>query len=325
MKLPRRQLLHLAAGIAALPAVSRLARVQAYPSPPVRILVGFGAGGGADFGARLIGQWLSERLGQQFIVENRPGAASNLAAEAVVRAPPDGYTLLLVTSVNASNAALYEKLNFDLIRDIAPIAGIYRGIGIVVANPSFPPKTVIELIEYAKANQGKINMASGGSGSPPHLYGELFKAMTGVNMVHVPYRGGAAQALTDLIGGQVQVMFSDSTAIELVRAGKVRAIAVTSATRSDALPGIPTVDEFVRGYEAGAWIGVGVPRNTPDYVVEKLNREINAGLADPKMKSRLADRGYTVLPGSSSDLGKHIAEETEKWGKVIRAANIKPE
>jgi len=325
MKLPRRPFLHLTAGAAALLAAARIARAQAYPSRPVRILVGFGAGGGADFGARLIGQWLSERLGQQFIVENRPGAASNLAAEAVVRAPPDGYTLLLVTSVNASNAALYEKLNFDLTRDIVPVAGIYRGIGIVVAHPSFPAKTVTEFIAHAKANPGKINMASGGSGSPPHLYGELFKAMTGVNMVHVPYRGGAAQALNDLIGGQVQVMFSDSTAIELVRAGKVRAIAVTSATRSDALPGIPTVGEFVPGYEAGAWIGVGVPRNTPDYVVEKLNREINAGLADPKMKSRLADRGYTVLPGPPSDFGKLIAEETEKWGKVIRAANIKPE
>src|SRR5262245_10784705 len=325
MQFLRRQFMHLAAGAAVLPAVSMIARAQSYPTRPVRIIVGFAAGGGADFGARLIGHWLSERLGQQFIVENRPGGASNLAAEAVVRALPDGYSLFLVTSANASNAALYEKLNFDFTRDIVPVAGIYSGIGIVVTNPSFPAKTITEFIAYAKANPGKINMASGGNGSPPHLYGELFKAMTRVNMVHVPYRGGAAQALTDLIGGQVQVMFSDSTAIELVRAGKVRAIAVTSATRSDALPGIPTVGEFVPGYEAGAWIGVGVPRNTPDYVVEMLNREINAGLADPKMKSRLADRGYTVLPGSSSDLGKHIAEETEKWGKVIRAANIKPE
>ena len=325
MKLPRRTFLHLAAGAAALPALPRIAKAQAYPSRPVRILVGFGAGGGADFGARLIGQWLSERLGQQFIVENRPGAASNLAAEAVVRAPPDGYTLLLVTSVNASNAALYEKLNFDLTRDIVPVAGIYRGIGIVVAHPSFPAKTVTEFIAHAKANPGKINMASGGSGSPPHLYGELFKSMTGVNMVHVPYRGGAAQALTDLIGGQVQVMFSDSTAIEHIRAGKLHAIAVTSATRSDALPNIPTVGEFVPGYEAGAWIGIGAPRNTPASIVEKLNTEINAGLTDPKMKARFADRGYTMLSGPPSEFGKLIADETEKWGKVIRAANIKPE
>jgi tripartite-type tricarboxylate transporter receptor subunit TctC len=257
MKLLRRQFLHLAANAAALPALSRIARAQTWPSRPVRIIVGFGAGGGADFGARLIGQWLSEHLGHQFVVENRPGAASNLAAEAVVRAPPDGYTLYLVTSVNASNAALYEKLNFDLIRDIAPVASIYSGIGIVVANPSLPAKTLPEFIAYAKANPGKINMASSGNGSPQHLYGELFKAMTGVNMVHVPYRGGAAQALTDLIGGQVQVMFSDSAAIEHVRAGKLRAVAVTSARRSEALPDIPTVGEFVSGYEAGAWIGVG--------------------------------------------------------------------
>jgi len=325
MQFLRREFLHLAKGAAALPVLSTIAGAQAYPTRPVRFIVGFPAGGGADFGARLIGQWLSERLGQQFVVENRPGAASNLAAEAVVRALPDGYSLFLVTSANASNAALYEKLNFDLTRDIVPVAGIYSGIGVVVTNLSFPAKTIAEFIAYAKANPGKINMASGGNGSPPHLYGELFKAMTRINMVHVPYRGGAAQALTDLIGGQVQVMFSDSTAIELVRAGKVRAIAVTSATRSDALPGIPTLGEFVPGYEAGAWIGVGVPRNTPDTVVEKLNKEINAGLADPKMKSQLADRGYTVLPGSPSDFGKHIAQETEKWGKVIKFANIKPD
>jgi len=326
MKLPRRQFLHLVASAAALPVVSRIARAQAaYPTRPVRLIVGFGAGGGADFGARLIGQWLSERLAQQFIVENRPGASSNLAADAVVRAPPDGYTLVLVTSVNASNAALYEKLNFDLTRDIVPVAGIYRGIGIVVTNPSFPAKTVTEFIAYAKANPGKINMGSGGNGSPPHLYGELFKAMTGVNMVHVPYRGGAVQALTDLIGGQVQVMFSDSAAIELIRAGKLRAIAVTSAARSDALPDVPTVGEFVSGYEAGAWIGVGAPKNTPPNVIEKLNKEINVGLTDPKIKERLADRGYTMLPGSPSDFGNLLADETEKWAKVIRAANIKPE
>jgi tripartite-type tricarboxylate transporter receptor subunit TctC len=325
MKLPRRQFLHLAAGAAALPFAPHVARAQAYPARPVRIIVGFGAGGGADFGARLMGQWLSKRLGQQFVVENRPGAASNLAAEAVVRAPPDGYTLFLVTSVNASNAALYEKLTFDLTHDFVPVAGIYRGIGIVVMNPSFSAKTVPEFIAHAKANPGKINMASGGNGSPPHLYGELFKAMTGVDMVHVPYRGGAAQALTDLIGGQVQVMFSDSTAIELIRTGKLRAIAVTSATRSDALPDIPTVREFVSGYEAGAWIGVGAPRNTPPDVIEKLNKEINVGLSDPKVRERLADRGYTMLPGSPSDFGKLIADETEKWGQVIRAANIKPD
>jgi tripartite-type tricarboxylate transporter receptor subunit TctC len=324
MKLPRRRFLHLAAGAAALPVVSRIARAQTYPSRPVRLIVGFPAGGGADFGARLIGHWLSERLGQQFIIENRPGAGSNIATEAVVHVPPDGYTLLLVTISNAINRTLYEKLNFDLIRDIMPVAGIYRGIGVMVVNPSFPAKTVIEFVAYAKANPGKINMASGGNGSPQHLYGELFKAMTGVNMVHVPYRG-SAPALTDLLAGQVQVMFSDSTAIEHIRAGKLRPFAVTTATRSEALPDIPTVGEFVPGYEAGAWIGVGAPRNTPADVVERLNKDINAGLADPKMKARLADLGYTVLSGSPADFGKLIADETEKWGKVIRAANIKPD
>jgi tripartite-type tricarboxylate transporter receptor subunit TctC len=325
MKLPRRKFLHLAAGAAALPLAPRVVRAQAYPTRPVRIIVGFGAGGGADFGARLIGQWLSQRLGQQFIIENRPGAASNLAAEAVVRAPPDGYTLLLVTSANASNAALYEKLSFDLIRDIVPIAGIYRGIGVLVAHSSFPAKTVPEFIAYAKANPGKINMASGGIGGPPHLYGELFKAMTGVNLIHVPYRGGVAPALTDLIGGQVDVLFSDSSAIGHVRAGKLRAIAVTTAIRSDALPDIPTVGEFVPGYEASAWIGLGVPRSTPADVIETLNKEINAGLGDPKLKAALIDRGYAILSGLPGDFGKLIADETEKWGKVIRAANIKPE
>jgi tripartite-type tricarboxylate transporter receptor subunit TctC len=325
MKLPhRRQFLHLTTGAAALTAMPRVASAQAYPTRPVRLIVGFPAGGGADFGARLAGQWLSERLGQQFIVENRPGAGTNIATELVVRSPADGYTLLLVTISNAINRTLYEKLNFDLIRDIVPVAGIYRGIGIMVVNPSFPAKNVTEFIAYAKVNPGKISMASGGNGSPQHLSGELFKAMTGVNMVHVSYRGNAP-ALTDLLGGQVQVLFSDTTAVESIRAGRLRALAVTSPTRSGALPDVPTVGEFVPGYEAGAWIGVGAPVNTPPNVVETLNKDINAGLADPKMKARLADLGYTGLSGSPADFGKLIADETEKWGKVIRTANIKPE
>jgi tripartite-type tricarboxylate transporter receptor subunit TctC len=324
VKLTRRYFFRVVAAGAALPALTRIARAQAYPARPVRILVGYPPGGGADFGARLIAQWLSEQLGQQFIVENHPGAGSNLAAEGVVRAPPDGYTLLLVTISNAINTTLYEKLSFDLIRDLVPVAGVYRGIGIMVANLSFPAKTVPDFIAYAKANPGKINMASGGYGSPQHLYGELFKAMTGVNMLHVPYRGGAP-ALTALLGGQVQVMFSDATALEHIRAGKLHPFAVTSAMRSDALPNIPTVGEFVPGYEAGSWIGVGAPRNTPSDVVEKLNREINAGLADPMMKARVSGLGYTIARGSPNDFHKLIADEMDKWGKVIRAANIKAE
>ena len=326
MKLPhRRQFLHLAAGAAALPAVSRFARAQAYPSRPVRIIVGFAPGGATDIMARLMGQWLSERLGQQFIVENRPGAASNVAAEAVVNALPDGYTLLVATSVNAINATLYERLNFNLIGDIAPVASLHREPFVVAVNPSVPVKTIPEFITHAKANAGKINMASAGIGSGNHTAGELFKMMTGVNLVHVPYRGGGP-ALIDLLGGQVQVMFATmSSSIEYVRGGKLRALAVTTATRSPVLPDIPTVAEFVPGYESSFWTGVGTPKNTPAEIVEKLNKEINAGLADPKVKARLADLGGTVLAGSPADFGKLIAEETEKWGKVIRSANIKAE
>jgi tripartite-type tricarboxylate transporter receptor subunit TctC len=323
MKLPRRQFLHLAAGAAALPAVSRVARAQAYPTRPVRLIVGFAPGGGVDITARLIGQWLSERLGQQFLIENRPGAGTNIATEVVVRAPADGYTLLLAASPAAINATLYDKLNFNFIRDIAPVAGIMRVPNVMVVNPSVPAKTIPEFIAYAKANPGKINMASGGVGGPSHVSGELFNMMAGVNMIHVPYRG-VAPALTDLLGGQVQVTFATMpSSIEYIRAGKVRALAVTTATRSEALPDIPTVTDFVPGYEASAWYGIGAPRNTPVEVIDKLNREINAGLADPRMKSRLADLGGTVLAGSPADFGKLIADETEKWGNVIRALNIK--
>src|SRR5262252_2479137 len=286
MKLPHRNFLHLAAGAAALPAVSRIASAQAYPTRPVRIIVGFAPSGATDIMARLVGQWLSERLGQQFIVENRPGAASNIATEAVVNAPPDGYTLLVATSVNAINATLYDKLNFNLIRDIAPVASIHREPFVMEVNPSVPVKTVPEFITHAKANAGKINMALAGIGSGNHTAGELFKMMTGVNLVHVPYRGGGP-ALIDLLGGQVQVMFATmSSSIEYVRGGKLRALAVTTATRSPVLPDIPTVTEFVPGYESSFWSGVGAPKNTPPEIVDKLNREINAALADPKFKAR---------------------------------------
>ena len=315
--------MHLAAGIAALPAVSRIARAQAYPTRPVRIIVGFAAGGPTDIIARLIGQWLSEMLGQQFVIENRPGAATNIATEAVVRAPPDGYTLLLVNGANATNAALYEKLNFNFIRDIAPVAGIIRAPNVIAVNPSVPAKTIPEFIAYAKANPGKLNMASPGNATTPHVAGELFKMMAGVNLVHVPYRG-AAPALTDLLGGQVQVMFGTMpSSIDYIRDGKLRALAVTGATRSEELPDIPTVGEFVPGYEASTWYGIGAPKATPAEIVEKLNKEINAGLADRKLNARLAGLGGDVLALSSADFGKFIAEETEKWSKVIRAANIK--
>jgi tripartite-type tricarboxylate transporter receptor subunit TctC len=325
MKLPRRQFLHLAAGAAALPIISRVACAQAYPTRPVRIVVGFAPGGPGDILARLIGQWLSERLGQPFIIENRPGAATNIAVEAVIRAAPDGYTLLWVTSTNAISATLYEKLNFNFIRDIAPVASIIRATSVLAVNPSVPANTVPELIAYAKANPRKLNMASPGIGTTPHLTGELFKMMTGVDMVHVPYRGGGP-ALSDLIAGQVQVMFTVPVAsIEYIRTGRLRALAVTTATRSDALPDIPTVGEFVPGYEASTWFGIGAPKATPAEIVKKLNKEINAGLADPKIKARLADLGGDVLALSPADFGKLIAAETEKWGKVIRAANIKPE
>jgi tripartite-type tricarboxylate transporter receptor subunit TctC len=325
MKLRRRNFLHLAAGAAALPASMRIARAQAYPTRPVRIVVGFAAGGGLDVVARLMGQWLSERLGQQFIIENRPGAAGNIGAEAVVRAAPDGYTLLLVNPTNAINATLYEKLNFNLIRDIAPVASLIRVPSIVLVHPSVPAKTVPEFIAYAKANPGEINMATNGNGSASHLPGELFKMMTGVDLVHVPYRG-TGPALIDLLGGQVQVMFVAMTAtIEYIIAGKLRALAVTTATRSEVFPDIPTVSEFVPGYEFSNWQGVGAPKNTPADIIEKLNKEINAGLVDPKMKARLADLGAAPFPGSPADFGTLIAAETQKLGKVIRAANIKPE
>jgi tripartite-type tricarboxylate transporter receptor subunit TctC len=325
MKLPRRRFLHLAAGAAALPALSRVARAQTYPTRPVRIIVGYAAGGGVDIVARLISQWLSERLGQPFVIENRPGAASNIGTEAVVRAPPDGYTLLLAVSPNAINATLYNKLSFNFIHDIAPVAGIMRVPQIIEVNPAVPAKTVPEFIAYAKSSPGPINFASGGTGTAPHVAGEMFKMMTGVNMVHVPYRG-AAPALTDLISGQVQVMFETvSASIEYIRAGKLRPLAVTTATRSDALPNIPTVGEFIPGYEADVWYGVGVPKSTRTEIVGKLNGEINAALADDRIKQRLADLGGTPIPGSPADFGKLIAEETEKWGKVIRAANIKAE
>jgi len=324
MKLPhRRQFLHLAAGAAALPAVSRFAWAQTYPTKPVRILVGFAPGGGVDIMARLIGQWLSERLGQPFVIENRPVAGTNITTQVVVSAPPDGYTLLLVNAANAINATFYGNLNFNFLRDIAPVAGIMRVPSVMVVNPSVPAKTIPEFIAYAKANPGKINMASGGIGGPSHVSGELFNMMAGVSMVHVPYRG-AGPALVDLLGGQVQVLFNSPPAsIEYIKAGALRALAVTTATRAEALPDIPTVGEFVPGYEASQWYGVGVPKDTPTEIVDKLNKEINAGLADAKMNVRLADLGGTVLAGSPADFAKLIADETEKWGNVIRALNIK--
>jgi tripartite-type tricarboxylate transporter receptor subunit TctC len=324
MKLPRRQVLRLAAGAALLPAVSRIATAQAYPSRPVRIIVGAPAGGGIDVTARVVGQWLSERLGQQFIIENRPGAGGNLAAEAVVRAPLDGSTLFMVTPANAINATLYERLSFDFLREISPVSALMGAPLVMVVNPSVGAKTVPEFIAYAKANPGKVNMGLGGTGGVDHMAGELFKMVTGVNMILVPYRG-LAPALTDLLGGQVQVVFSSiPAAIEYVRAGTLQALAVTSAARAEALPDLPTVGEFVPGLEASQWYGIVVPKNTPVAIIATLNKEINAGLADPKMKVRLAELGGMVLGGSPSDLAKLIADETEKWGKVIRAANIKP-
>jgi tripartite-type tricarboxylate transporter receptor subunit TctC len=325
VKLPRRQFLQLAAGAAALPLAPLVARAQAYPTKPVRIIVGFVPGGPSDILARLMGQWLSEGLGQPFVVENRPGAAANIATEAVVRAPADGYTLLLVPDTAATNATLYDKLNFNFIRDIAPVAGIVRQPLVMLVNPSVPAKTVPEFIAYAKANPGKINMASPGVGTGPHMAGELFKMLTGVNMVHVPYRGGAP-VLTELLAGQVQVAFIGPVAsIGYIRAEKLRPLAVATATRSAALPDLPTIGDFVAGYEASSWFGIGAPVNTPREIVTKLNREINAALADPKLNAQLTDLAAVVLPGSPADFGKHIADETEKWAKVIRAANIKSE
>jgi tripartite-type tricarboxylate transporter receptor subunit TctC len=325
MATPRRTFLQLTAVAAALPSFARLARAQAYPTRPVHIVAAFGAGGGVDITARLIGQWLSDRLGQQFVVENRPGAGGNLGTEVVVNAPPDGYTLLLATLPNAVNATLYEKLNFDFIRDIAPVAGVIRVPQVILVHPSVPAKTVPELIAYAKVNPGKINMASAGSGSAPHLAGELFNAMVGIRMVHVAYRG-QGQAMTDLIGGQVQVMFATTPGIaDFIKSGKLRALAVTTAARAQMLPELPTVADFVPGYEASQWYGVGAPRSTPAAIIDKLNTEINAALADAKMKARLADIGGEALPGSAADFGKLIADETEKWAKVVKFAGIKAE
>jgi tripartite-type tricarboxylate transporter receptor subunit TctC len=322
MKLPhRRQFLHLAAGAAALPAVSRVAWAQTYPARPVRIVVGFVAGSATDILARLLGQWLSERLGQQFVIENRTGAATNIATEAVVRAPPDGYTLLLVTPANAISATLYDNLNFNFIRDITPVASFVRVPFVMVVNPSFPAKTVPEFITYAKANPGKINMASGGIGTANHVAGELFKMLAGVNMVHAPYRGDPQVVLS----GYVDVYFSPMPAsIEYIKAGKLRALAVTTAERSEALPDVPTVAEFVPGYEASSWYGIGAPAGTPAEIVDKLNKEINAGLADPRIKARLDEMGGTALIGPPAAFGKLIADETEKWAKVIKVAGIKP-
>lgn len=323
MKLPRRQFLHLAAGAAMLSAVSRLAWAQTYPTRPVRLFVGFPAGSSADIVARIMGQWLADHLGQPFVTENRAGAASNIATEAVVRMASDGYSLLWATPANAISETFYDNLNFNFIRDIAPIAGVMSTPLVMVVNPSFPTKTVPEFIAYAKANPGKINMASGGNGGTPHVTGELFKMMTGVNMVHVPYRGDAP-ALIDLLGGQVQTMFGIlPLLVEYIRVGKLRALAVTTSTRSAALPEIPTMGEFVPGYEARLWHGVGSPKNTPNKIVDKLNKEINAGLADPSMKARLAALGAVPMPMTPAEFGKFMADETEKWGRVIRAAHIK--
>jgi tripartite-type tricarboxylate transporter receptor subunit TctC len=326
MKLPhRRHFLHLAAGAAGLAAVSRVARAQAYPTRVVRWIVPGAAGNTTDILARLMGQWLAERLGQPFIIENRPGAGSNIGTEAVVRAPADGHTLLLVAAGNVINATLYDKLNFNFIQDIAPVASIMHYPNVMEVNPQFPAKTVAEFIAYAKANPGKINFASSGVGTSQHLSGELFKMMTGVNIVHVPYRS-TASALTDLISGQVHVMFDNvPSSIEHIRSGTLRPLAVTSAARSEALPDIPVISDFVLGYEASVVNGVGVPKNTPTYIVDKLNKEINAGLADTKMKARIADLGGTVLAGSPTDFGKLIAEGTDKWGKVVKFAGIKVE
>ena len=325
MKLPRRRFLRLAAGAAALPAMARFAWAQAYPTRPVHIIVGFAAGGGVDITARLIGRWLSERLGQNFVIEDRPGAGGNLGTETVVNAQPDGYTLLLATVPNAVNTTLYDKLNFNFIRDIAPVAGIIRVPMVVLVHPSVPAKTVPEFIAYAKANPGKVNMASAGNGSAPHMAGELFNVMAGVKMVHVPYRG-QGPALTDLLGGQVQVLFATTPGTtDYIRTGKLRALAVTTASRAEVLPELPTVADFVPGYEASQWYGIGAPKGTPAEIVDKLNKEISAALADPKMKSRFADIGGEPLAGSPADFGKLIAAETEKWAKVVKFADMKPE
>ena len=325
MNFLRRQFLKLAAVVAAAAAVPQFASALDYPTRPVRIIAGFAAGGGVDVTARLIGQWLTDRLGQSFVIENRPGAGGNIGTEAVVNAAPDGYTLLLATVPNAVNASLYEKLSFNFIRDIVPVAGIIRVPMVILLNPSVPAATVAEFISYAKANPDKVNMASAGNGSAPHMAGELFKMMAGVNLVHVPYRG-QGPALTDLLGGQVQVLFAATPGTtEYITTAKLRALAVTSASRAEMLPELRTVGDFVPGYEASQWYGIGVPRNTPVEIVDKLNKEINAAIADPAMKARFAAIGGEPLPGSPAEFGKLISEETEKWGSVVRAAGIKPE
>jgi tripartite-type tricarboxylate transporter receptor subunit TctC len=323
MKLPRRRFLQLAAGAAALPAISHNASAQTYPTRPVRIIVGFPAGTSSDITARLIGEWLLERLGQQFIVEDRPGAGTNIATDSVVHASPDGYSLLWVTQTNAINATVYQMLNFNFIRDIAPVASILRVAAVIMVNPSVPAKTVPEFIAYAKANPGKINMSSPGIGSINHVAGELFKMMAGVDLVHVPYRGSQ---FPDLLGGQVQVTFNPlPSSLDFIRSGKLRALAVTTVKRQEVLSEVPTVAEFLPGYEATAWFGIGAPKNTPTEIVDRLNREINAGLADPKFKARLVDLGGEPFAGSPDDFGKFIAAETDKWAKVVKFAGIKPE
>jgi tripartite-type tricarboxylate transporter receptor subunit TctC len=325
MKLPRRKFLHLAAGAAALPAVSRVGWTEAYPSRPVRLVAGFAAAGGSDVIARLIGQWLSERLGQSFIIENRPGAGGNIGTESVVRAPPDGYTLLLVTFANVVNASLYKKLNFNFIRDISPVAGLMRVPDLMAIHPSVPARTVPEFIAYAKANAGKITMASAGNGSSGHLAGELLKMKVGISLVHAPYRGNGP-ALTDLLGGQVELMFPTSpSVVEYVKSGRLRGLAVTTASRSETLPDLPTVGEFVPGYEVSGLYGIGAPKGTPAEFIATINKESNAAFANPTMKARFVDLGGTVIPGSPADFGKVIVEDTEKWAKVIEAANIKLE
>jgi tripartite-type tricarboxylate transporter receptor subunit TctC len=323
MNLQRREFLRLTVGAAAIPALAPVAMAQGYPTRPVHVIVGFPPGGAADTLARLLGQWLSERLGQPFIIENRPGAAGNIATEAAVKSPADGYTLLLVVANNAVNATLYDKLNFNFIRDIAPVASVARVPGSLDVNPSIPVHTVPEFIAYAKANPGKLNMGSSGVGSPQHVSGELFKMMTGVDLVHVPYRGGAL-AVADLLAGQVQVVFDVlPESVGHIRAGKLRSLAVTTATRSEALPEVPTISDFVPGFETSAWFGIGAPRNTPIAIIDKLNIEINAALAEPKLEARFADLGATVAPGSSSDFGKLVVDETEKWAKVIKFSGLK--
>jgi tripartite-type tricarboxylate transporter receptor subunit TctC len=326
MELRRRQFLHLAVGTAVLPVVTRVAKAEAaYPTRPVRVIVTFAAGGPNDIIARLMGQWLSERFGQQFVIENRPGAGGTIGTEVVVNAPPDGYTLVLASPANAINATLYGNLSYNFIRGIAPVAGIALAPSVMEVHPSVPAKTVPEFIAYAIANPGKINMASGGIGSSQHAIGELFKMMARVDLTHVPYRG-EAPALADLLGGQVQVIFGNMpSSIEYLRAGKLRPLAVTTSTRSEALPQVPTVGDFVPGYEASIWYGIGAPKSTPPEIVDKLNREINLGLADSKLKARFAGLGAAVLAGSPADFGRFIGEETEKWAKVVKFADIKPD